>query len=150
MPVAAARMICTISFALAVLPSQVVNCYAHHYSIESYQGLHYSVDMWLWCIFTCLLPFGPTATGQFEEEGYHQTITTKCDNSSHVCVATHFGLCHSYGGARSICQLFHCWVLCLGGGDFTKKWIHPLFTAFPAVRTMFWFGCLIMINTSSQ
>ncbi|KAL3827350.1 hypothetical protein ACHAXA_003084 [Cyclostephanos tholiformis] len=25
------------------------------YSIESYQGLHYSVDMWLGCIVTCLL-----------------------------------------------------------------------------------------------
>ncbi|KAL7543980.1 hypothetical protein ACHAXR_013460 [Thalassiosira sp. AJA248-18] len=115
---AAARMIRTISFVLTVLPSQVVNCYAHHfppppaewkewlmvgflpnsrggcndlilsghatvtstiacaitsaasntsfsiavwtlialdYSIESYQGLHYSVDMWLGCIVTCLL-----------------------------------------------------------------------------------------------
>ena len=25
------------------------------YSIETYQGLHYSVDMWLGCIVTCLL-----------------------------------------------------------------------------------------------
>lgn len=25
------------------------------YSIEAYQGLHYSVDMWLGCIVTCLL-----------------------------------------------------------------------------------------------
>ena len=25
------------------------------YSIEAYQGLHYSVDMWLGCIITCLL-----------------------------------------------------------------------------------------------
>merc|ERR1711957_978124 len=25
------------------------------YSIEAYQGMHYSVDMWLGCIVTCLL-----------------------------------------------------------------------------------------------
>ncbi len=38
------------SFSIAVWTLVVLD-----YSIEAYQGLHYSVDMWLGCIITCLL-----------------------------------------------------------------------------------------------
>ena len=56
------------------------------YGIESYQGLHYSVDMWLGCIVTCLL-WQLTKSLEFlggkeDEELQQQTMTKKQSQQS--------------------------------------------------------------------
>lgn len=55
------------------------------YSIEAYQGLHYSVDMWLGCIVTCLLW---QLTKPLEVEGEWEQVQkskmTKVGNRGHI------------------------------------------------------------------
>ncbi|KAL7527857.1 hypothetical protein ACHAWF_002335 [Thalassiosira exigua] len=46
---------CTSAAADASFSTAVWTLVALDYAIETYQGLHYSVDMWLGCIVTCLL-----------------------------------------------------------------------------------------------